>query len=167
MKNKKKLFTFIITAFCLILLSFLIIFLRNQRDGSSAEETKTITECENSSFNDIDYELWKDSGETKMTVLASGAYTCEWKDTHNVVFRTGRKFKKTRPVSSFGRIDLQYAADYRPEGNSFLGVYGWTKDPLVEYYIVENWGELRPDDRQFESEERTYREYESFSVKTK
>ncbi len=155
MKNKKRSFPFII-ACLLILLPLLIFFLRDHPAGKSADRTKVITESTIDSLNGMDYELWKDSGETKMTVSGSGAYICEWKDTHNVIFRTGRKFKETRPVSSFGRIDLQYAADYRPEGNSFLGVYGWTKDPLVEYYIVENWGDFRPDDRQSETGERTY-----------
>jgi hypothetical protein len=37
-----------------------------------------------------------------------------------------------------------YDVDYKPNGNSYLCVYGWTRDPLIEYYIVNSWGTWRP-----------------------
>lgn len=40
--------------------------------------------------------------------------------------------------------DITYTADYQPDGNSYLSVYGWTTSPLVEYYILESYGTYNP-----------------------
>jgi endo-1,4-beta-xylanase len=39
---------------------------------------------------------------------------------------------------------ISYTGTYSPNGNSYLSVYGWTTSPLVEYYIVEDFGTYNP-----------------------
>ncbi len=156
MKNKKKLFICLLPAVCLIITVLAVFSSFNWDKPAGSQDTLVITENKIGTFDGWDYELWKDEGNTRMVVSGSGKYECEWHDTHDVVFRTGRKFYLTKSLKSFGKIDLNYGADYRPDGNSFLSVYGWMKNPLVEFYIVENWGKTRPDDKQQIFEERTY-----------
>ena len=92
-----------------------------------------------------DYELWKDEGDTTFTVEpGGGCYSCEWSGINNALFRRGKKFDCTKTYPELGNISIGYSADYQPDGNSYFCVYGWTKDPLIEYYIVESWGSWRP-----------------------
>ena len=91
-----------------------------------------------------DYELWKDYGTTSMTLNNGGTFSCEWSNIGNALFRKGIKFDSTKTYQQLGNISVDYGCNYQPNGNSYLCVYGWTKSPLVEYYIVESWGTWRP-----------------------
>ncbi|WP_437536356.1 glycoside hydrolase family 11 protein [Sorangium sp. So ce726] len=82
------------------------------------------------------YQIWKDQGTGCLTNTADG-FSVEWSDIFNLLGGKG-----LRPGSR-NQI-VTYEADFQPGGNSWLGVYGWTKSPLVEYHIVDSWGTWRP-----------------------
>ena len=103
-----------------------------------------ITENELGTIDGYDYELWKDRGTTQMVLTGGGTFTCDWSDINNALFRTGMKFDCTKTWQEIGTIEVSYGADYYPVGNSYLCVYGWTREPLVEYYVVQSWGNWRP-----------------------
>ena len=90
------------------------------------------------------FELWKDTGNTRMTITGGGTFSCEWSNINNCLFRKGQKFDCTKTYQELGDISIDYAVDFQPNGNSYMCVYGWTRNPLVEYYIVESWGDWRP-----------------------
>jgi len=99
-----------------------------------------------------DYEFWTDSdAKGEMTLGKNGAFSCRWESTAegkgNFLARLGKKFDSSKLHSAVGDISVNYnAVKYSPIGNgiSYLCVYGWTREgngaPLVEYYIVDNWG---------------------------
>lgn len=103
-----------------------------------------ITENELGSIGNYDYELWKDSGTTEMSVIGEGLFSCKWSGINNALFRIGKKFDCTQSWEEIGTITVDYGAEYAPVGNSYLCVYGWTREPLVEYYVVQSWGNWRP-----------------------
>lgn len=107
-------------------------------------EPIVITDVTMGTVDGLDYELWKDYGDTTMTIGKDGLFRCEWKNINNALFRIGRKFDCTRSWREVGPISVRYGADYYPVGNSYLCIYGWTREPLVEYYIVQSWGSWRP-----------------------
>ena len=95
-------------------------------------------------IGDYSYELWKDSGNTKMTVNDDGTFSCSWSGINNALFRIGKKWDCTKTWEQLPKIKVMYEVEYRPIGNSYFCVYGWTRDPLIEYYIVNSWGTWRP-----------------------
>lgn len=105
----------------------------------------TITSNETGTHDGYDYEFWKDSGGYgSMTLNSGGTFSCQWNNINNILFRKGRRFNQTQTHQQIGNISVSYSADYQPNGNSYLCVYGWTVEPLVEYYIVDSWGDWRP-----------------------
>jgi len=135
MKRKNKLFLAILLCFTLVLL-FVI--------QKQKEPKITITSNGIGNHGGYDYELWKDSGDTSMTLNKGGKFSCHWDDINNALFRKGKKFDETQTHQQLGDITMDYGVDYAPDGNSYLCVYGWTVDPLIEFYIVESWGNWRP-----------------------
>ena len=103
-----------------------------------------ITGNELGTVDGYDYELWKDMGTTEMTLEGGGAFSCQWSEINNALFRIGRKFDCTKRWDEIGTITVDYGAEYFPVGNSYLCVYGWTREPLVEFYVVQSWGNWRP-----------------------
>jgi endo-1,4-beta-xylanase len=91
---------------------------------------KTGTHC------GLTFEYWKDRGDGCLTNTADG-FSVEWSNINNLLGRKG-----VRPGGKSNIVT--YEADYRPNGNSYLSVYGWTRNPLIEYYIVDSWGNWRP-----------------------
>lgn len=106
--------------------------------------SQPITENELGVIDGYDYELWKDQGETQMLLQGGGAFRCDWKNINNALFRIGRKFDCTQTWQQIGPVYVDYSAEYAPVGNSYLCVYGWTREPLVEFYVVQSWGTWRP-----------------------
>ncbi|MBP7188212.1 MAG: glycoside hydrolase family 11 protein [Ruminococcus sp.] len=92
------------------------------------------------------YEIWLDNtgGSGSMTLGSGGSFNTEWSaqvSQGNFLARRGRNYDASKKATQYGPIVMNYAAEYSAssQGNSRLCVYGWFKDPLVEYYIIEDW----------------------------
>lgn len=85
------------------------------------------------------YSWWSDGASpATYTNQAGGRYTVTWQAGGNLVGGKGWNPGTGRTIT--------YTANWRPvnNGNSYLTIYGWTRNPLIEYYVVEAHGEYNP-----------------------
>jgi hypothetical protein len=89
-----------------------------------------------------DWFLWYDSGSGCMTTYdtPSGAFSAQWNSPGDFLARVGFWFDETQTFEQLGEIgaDMKFTRQGSGGNFSFIGIYGWTVDPLVEYYIVED-----------------------------
>lgn len=101
-----------------------------------AEADRTITSNSTGFHNGFLYSYWKDSGNVTMTLGAAGRYSVQWSGINNTVVGKG-----WNPGSSH---TVNYSGSFSPNGNGYLALYGWTTNPLIEYYVVEDFGNYNP-----------------------
>lgn len=112
--------------------------------GTSSEAASDYQET--GTLDGYDYEVWNQYSQGTITFTPgnAGTYSCSWSGIHNILFRSGKKWSSNPQWDTLDGIKVDYECDYNPNGNSYLCVYGWTQNPLVEYYIVESYGSWRP-----------------------
>ena len=87
------------------------------------------------------YEIWYQGGNNSMTSYDNGTFTAKWSGTNDFLARVGFKYDEKSTYEEVGPIDAYF--NWKKSGSAggynYIGIYGWTVDPLVEYYIVDDW----------------------------
>ena len=99
-------------------------------------------------IDDYFYELWRsdNSGTVTMTIENKNKFDCSWNSIDNVLFIVGKELANYAPLDKINldNITVNYDIDFKPVGNSYISVYGFFDTYYDEFYIVDNWDDLRP-----------------------
>ena len=118
----------------LLVFSSALLFSVTQRSNA-----QTVCNNQTGTHNGYFYSFWKDTGSACITLGSGGNYDVTWNlGSGNMV--TGKGWS----TGSSSRIVNYNAGIWSPSGNAYLTLYGWTRSPLIEYYVVDSWGSWRP-----------------------
>jgi peptidoglycan/xylan/chitin deacetylase (PgdA/CDA1 family) len=126
--------------------------------GVNTTQAQTLTNNATGTHNGFYYTFWKDSGDASMGLQAGGRYTSQWTNgTNNWVGGKGWNPGGPKVVNYSGSYNVDNSQ------NSYLALYGWTRSPLIEYYVIESYGSYNPascsggtDYGSFQSDGATY-----------
>jgi endo-1,4-beta-xylanase len=98
------------------------------------------------------YELWSaEQGAGCMRVPGvEGNYSAKWTAAADFLARTGLVFDATKKHTDVGTITAQFAHNFTEvpvqgaTSKIYVALYGWTLEPLMEYYVIEDHGDFVP-----------------------
>jgi endo-1,4-beta-xylanase len=106
--------------------------------ASYASHAQTICSNQTGTNNGFYYSWWKDSqGSACITMGAAGNYSTSWSNVNNFVGGKGWS------TGSPNRV-VNFSGSFNGGSNGYLCLYGWTRNSLVEYYVVDNYGAWTP-----------------------
>ncbi|MCL2694669.1 MAG: glycoside hydrolase family 11 protein [Oscillospiraceae bacterium] len=131
---------------CFVLAAVFMVLTALSAFAADERESMLINNNRSRSLGDFDFEVWRNRGQANMTIYSDGTFECFWDraETPNILYRSGKRFNRDRTHQEIGDIFLTFDVEYEAVGNSSLTIYGWTVEPLVEYYIIESWVSYRP-----------------------
>ena len=96
--------------------------------------------------NGYSYQLYFAGGSGSMTVAGGDArFSATWNNPDDFLARVGLTWSSTQTFDQLGTVSADFAHTKTGDaGFSFIGIYGWSVNPIVEYYIVEDWYGSRP-----------------------
>ncbi|KAK3312020.1 concanavalin A-like lectin/glucanase domain-containing protein [Apodospora peruviana] len=85
------------------------------------------------------FQNWSEgSSNIRCSNGAGGSFSANWNSKGGFVCGKGWQ--------GGGARTIKYSGTYNATGPGYLAVYGWTRNPLIEYYILESHADLAPNE---------------------
>jgi hypothetical protein len=95
----------------------------------------------NGTADGLGYGVWSNgSGGTITTFANAHAFSASWNNGGDFLAHLGLDFNSSKSYTAYGTIAATYAESRTGNagGYSSIGMYGWTQNPCVEWYIVDD-----------------------------
>lgn len=92
--------------------------------------------------------IWSSGSGGCMTPYGVGAaFKATWNMSGDFLARVGLGLGSNKTYDKFGTFSADFAETKTGSGGgySYVGIYGWSVSPLVEYYIVDDWFSGHPN----------------------
>jgi endo-1,4-beta-xylanase len=99
----------------------------------SASAATTICNSQTGNSNGMYYQMWTNGqGSACMTLNSSNSYSTSWSGVGDFVDGVGWNPGSNQTVSFSGSLNAS-------GGTTLVSLYGWSTNPLVEYYVEEDY----------------------------
>ena len=95
------------------------------------------------------YEIWAAGGTDNKLIWygpsqgGGAAFRAEWNKPNDFLGRVGYFWNEGKPYTNYGNLYCNFkftrSANGTGGGYSYIGIYGWSKNPMIEWYIVDDW----------------------------
>ena len=92
--------------------------------------------------------IWSSGTGGCITPYGVGAaFKATWNDSKDFLSRVGLSLGSNKTYDKFGTFTADFAETKTGTGGgySYIGIYGWSVNPLHEFYIVDDWFGSRPN----------------------
>ena len=88
----------------------------------------------------MSWTIWTNSSPGTITTFSVPAFQASWNNSGDYLARLGLQWNATKTYDALGTVTAQYASKKTGSGGgySYIGMYGWSVSPCVEFYIVDD-----------------------------
>lgn len=88
----------------------------------------------------LSWTIWSNGSGGSITTFTTPAFSAAWANSGDFLARIGLQWNDTKTYDQFGTITAQFAEAKTGTGGgySYIGIYGWSVSPCVEWYIVDD-----------------------------
>jgi hypothetical protein len=89
----------------------------------------------------LNWSIWTNAGPGIITTYTTPVFGASWNGSGDFLARLGLEWGNSgKTFDQFGTINAQFAETKSGTagGFSYIGIYGWSVNPCIEYYIVDD-----------------------------
>jgi endo-1,4-beta-xylanase len=88
----------------------------------------------------LSWTIWSNGSGGCITTYGTEAFSASWTSSGDFLARTGLQWDKTKTYDQLGTITADFAETKTGNAGtySYIGIYGWSVSPTIEFYIVDD-----------------------------